>query len=196
MQPYNREYATPIYEGQSGVGCGGKHTTISLTPHWSGSYVLWHSKVNNMRTYNFAHKSKFCGQNCTFAWANHAFMVKIFYSWTKLLLCIGKLSLHSQMCFHGQSLYLHLQTHYSWSNSTFVFAHNYFHGHDQKTCSCTGKFFHVHLVHARSSSCALLKTTWPIASSLVTSSRNSNFPLQLQQIPFSSHREIELCNSL
>ena len=125
MQPYNREYATPIYEGQSGVGCGGKHTTISLTPHWSGSYVLWHSKVNNMRTYNFAHKSKFCGQNCTFAWANRAFMVKIFYSWTKLLhvLCIGKLSLHSQMCFHGQSLYLHLQTHYSWSNSTFVFAH-------------------------------------------------------------------------
>ena len=39
----------------------------------------------------------------------------------RLLLCMGKLSLHLQTCFHGQSLYLHLQTHYSWSNSTFEF---------------------------------------------------------------------------
>ena len=103
-----------------------------------GTIHVWHSKADNII------KSKFCGQNCTFAWANlyicmgkphvhgQHFLVmgkivclylQIVFSWSKLLLCMGKISLRSQTCFHEQSLYLKLQTRYSWSNSTFVFAH-------------------------------------------------------------------------
>ena len=85
-----------------------------------------------------------------FAFANRVFMVK-------LLLCISKLSLHSQTCYHGQSL---------WSNSTFAFADSYFHDHEQKAHSHTGKFFHAHkcmLAQACLINCIKhLKMTWSI----------------------------------
>ena len=55
------------------------------------------------------------GQNCML-------YLQTAFPWSKLLLYMGKLSLYLQTCFHRQSLYLHQQTRYSWSNSTFAFA--------------------------------------------------------------------------
>ena len=67
---------------------------LPQTHHNSLRRPIWPSNVDNII------KSKFCGQNCTFACANHAFMVKI----SIFIVC------------------LHLQTAFSWSNCYFAWA--------------------------------------------------------------------------
>ena len=88
--------------------------------------------------------------------------------WAKLYFCIRKPRVHGQNFIF--IVCLHLQTAFSWSNYYFAWANlacvhkrvfmgnlcicicRYFHVHAQKALSHTGKFFHVHLVHARPSS--------------------------------------------